>query len=993
MNVNKEIILLRRLLASALLFLSLRGVEGRILGLARTWKAGMSLCSMESLHSEDIHCLLPREAVGSSDSLVNAPLTFSLTTDSTFMSTTTTSTSSNTGLTTTSSASSTAVPPLSSPTTSTRSVPSFTPTTTSTSSSITLPVTTTSSSFTSSSSSDTLTSSSRSMTASSKSSSSPSSTSTQSISSSTPASSSTSSSTSVSSTSPSSTSVPVSTSGSGSTTTESQTVPSSSPSSTSPMTSTSITATQSHTTSSSSPSSTSPMTSTSMTATQSHTTSSSSSSPSSTPSATDTGSSSTPTPSHSSSSETQSMTGTSLSPTSPTSHTSSMIGTSSSGGLSTGMTFSMTRSLSSVSGSQTMSHSSSPGTISSPSQSSQPTQTFSTTIGTTSPPVTTGPFSATTSRSSAPSTGAGTGTGGSSAFSGHKTSTSGSISLGQTSSAPSSSSSGAGSIGTGSSSGLSRHSNHLSTILPILLPLLLLLLLLSAFYLCRRKQLRRGMNVFGQRLELGETPEAWWRLGDPGNTVTSNISHEAGSRTRDEEKQQYQRRGQNVDQTVPSSSEKRSVYAIAASIVGRVGVPAKPDNLSHGRDIDFSYLDEEKETLKDKFEGVTRTVGGPISTLAASVAKRKYLPMGKQNRSESGDRGQRPSEYASPPSSSSSPMPYPTPPSSRFSSRNHTPFPSLPFTFYRATNSSSRTDSISPVQDVPATASVTDTDITVSDQVSYIESLSHSRLDPDDFETEIQVSGQQGYIPIIRTGTRVLADSSSSSISGMEYIPFMSRDTDLDSYMQTAPRTPSTRSLDLTRTHTSQSTNSDMIVSSPPPPRCENASEISCISQNSHNTYHTGNSYGTQDTVETTSSLSFAQPKIIRTSASHGNDPVSKGETTEVPLVTSTFHYSPNPEDEDDIALGSSSRSSPGLASKNPFHPSNALFHPDPLYTSNQSYEKDVAVNSFIRTLEWRRRAMAHADNTGQGPSLMEAVEVYFAPSNSNTDSSPGSPA
>ncbi|KAJ3790631.1 hypothetical protein GGU10DRAFT_371012 [Lentinula aff. detonsa] len=897
------------------------------------------------------------------------------------MSTTTTSTSS---LTTTSSASSTAVPPLSSPTTSTRSVPSFTPTTTSTSSSITLPVTTTSSSFTSSSSSDTLTSSSKSMTASSKSSSSPSSTSTQSISSSTPApsSTSTSSSTSVSSTSLSSTSVPVSTSGSGSTTTESQTVPSSSPSSTSPMTGTS------------------------MTATQSHTTTSSSSSPSSTPSATDTGSSSTPTPSHSSSSGTQSMTGTSLS---PTSHTSSMIGTSSSGGLSTGMTFSMTRSLSSVSGSQTMSHSSSPGTISSPSQSSQssqPTQTFSTTIGTTSPPVTTGPFSATTSRSSAPSTGAGTGTDGSSAFTGHETSTSGStISSGQTSSAPSSSSSSAGSIGTGSSSGLSRqvfihlphliHSNHLSTILPILLPLLLLLFLLSAFYLCRRKQLRRGMNVFGQRLELGETPEAWWRLGEPGNTVTSNIGHEAGSTARDEEKQQHQRRGQNVDQTVPNSSEKRSVYAIAASIVGRVGVPAKPDNLSHGKDIDFSYSDEEKETLKDKFEGVTRTVGGPISTLAASVAKRKYLPMGKQNRSESGDRGQRPSEYASPPSSSSSPMPYPTPPSSRFSSRNHTPFPLLPFTFYRATNSSSRTDFISPVQDVPATASVTDTDITVSDQVSYMESLTHSRLDPDDFETEIQVSGQQGYIPIMRTGTRVLADSSSSSISGMEYIPFMSRDTDLDSYMQTAPRTPSTRSLDLTRTHTSQSANSDMIVSSPPPPRCENASEISCISQNSRNTQdtrNTGNSYGTQDTVETTSSLSFAQPKIIRTSASQGNDPVSKGETTEVPLVTSTFHYSPNPEDEDDIALGSSSRLSPGLASKNPFHPSNALFHPDPLYTSNQSYEKDVALNSFIRTLEWRRRAMAHADNTGQGPSLMEAVEVYFAPSNSNTDSSPGSP-
>ncbi|KAJ3734486.1 hypothetical protein DFJ43DRAFT_1062917 [Lentinula guzmanii] len=974
MNVNKGIILLRRLWTSALLsilFLSLKGVEGRIIGLARTWKARMSLCSMESLQSEDIHCLLPREAVGSSDSLVNAPLTFSLTTDSTFMSTTTTSTSS---LTTTSSASSTAVPPLSSPTTSTRSVPSFTPTTTSTSSSITLPVTTTSSSFTSSSSSDTLTSSSKSATASSKSSSSPSSTSTQSISSSTPASSSSSSSTSVSSTSPSSTSVPVSTSGSGSTTTESQTMPSSSPSSTSPMTGTS------------------------MTATQSHATSSSGSAPSSTPSATDTGSSSTPTPSHSSSSETQSMTGTSLSPTSPTSHTSSMIGTSSSGGSSTGMTFSMTRSLSSVSGSQTMSHSSSSGTISSPTQSSQPTQTFSTTIGTTSPPVTTGPFSATTSRSSAPSTGAGTGTDGSSAFTGHETSTSGSISLGQTSSAPSSSSSGAGSIGTGSSSGLSRHSNHLSTILPILLPLLLLLLLLSAFYLCRRKQLRRGMNVFGQRLELGETPEAWWRLSEPGNTVTSNIGHEAGSTTRDEEKQQHQRRGQNVDQTVPSSSEKRSVYAIAASIVGRVGVPAKPDNLSHGKDIDFSYSDEEKETLKDKFEGVTRTVGGPISTLAASVAKRKYLPMGKQNRSESGDRGQRPSEYASPPSSSSSPMPYPTPPSSRFSSRNHTPFPSLPFTFYRATNSSSGTDSISPVQDVPATASVTDTDITVSDQVSYMESLSHSRLDPDDFETEIQVSGQQGFIPIMRTGTRVLADSSSSSISGMEYIPFMNRDTDLDSYMQTAPRTPSTRSLDLTRTHTSQSANSDMIVSSPPPPRCENSSEISCISQNSRNTYHTqdtrntGNSYGTQDTVETTSSLSFAQPKIIRTSASHGNDPVSKAETTEVPLVTSTFHYSPNPEDEDDIALGSSSRSSPGLASKNPFHPSNALFHPDPLYTSNQSYEKDVALNSFIRTLEWRRRAMAHADNTGQGPSLMEAVEVYFAPSNSNTDSSPGSP-
>ncbi|KAJ3990389.1 hypothetical protein F5890DRAFT_460641 [Lentinula detonsa] len=505
------------------------------------------------------------------------------------------------------------------------------------------------------------------------------------------------------------------------------------------------------------------------------------------------------------------------------------------------------------------------------------------------------------------------------------------------------------------------------------------------------------MNVFGQRLELGETPEAWWRLGEPGNTGTSNIGHEAGSTTRDEEKQQHQRRGQNVDQTVPSSSEKRSVYAIAASIVGRVGVPAKPDNLSHGKDIDFPYSDEEKETLKDKFEGVTRTVGGPISTLAASVAKRKYLPMGRQNRSESGDRGQRPSEYASPPSSSSSPMPYPTPPSSRFSSRNHTPFPSLPFTFYRATNSSSRTDSISPVQDVPATASVTDTDISVSDQVSYMGSLSHSRLDPDDFETEIQVSGQQGYIPIMRTGTRVLADSSSSSISGMEYIPFMSRDTDLDSYMQTAPRTPSTRSLDLTRTHTSQSENSDMVVSSPPP-RCENASEISCISQNSRNTYHTqdtrntGNSYGTQDTVETTSSLSFAQPKIIRTPASHGNDPVSKAETTEVPLVTSTFHYSPNPEDEDDIALGSSSRSSPGLASKNPFHPSNALFHPDPLYTSNQSYEKDVALNLFNRTLEWRRRAMAHADNTGQGPSLMEAVEVYFAPSNSNTDSSPGSP-
>ncbi|KAJ4472089.1 hypothetical protein J3R30DRAFT_3709500 [Lentinula aciculospora] len=937
-----------------LLSLTLRTVDGWILD--RTWKAGMPPCtlntrsSMEAKCAADIYSLLPREALGSSASLVNSPLTFSLTTDSTFMPTTTTSTT-----TASSSSSNTVVPPPSFSTTLTRSAPSFTPTTTSTTSSTTIPVSTS----TPSSSSETQSSSSTSMSSSSDTLSSSQSTSTQSMSSSTTsASSSASSLTSTSSTPPLSTSSPPPTSSSSSTATESQTSSSSSvPSS----------------------SSTQSMTGVSSTATQSQT-GSPSLSPSSTQSENSSGS--TAIPSHTSSSSSRPPTATSSSPslTSPVSHASSMTSQSSSGGSITSTTSSASHSSSTVSG--PLSDSSSSGTISS-SLPSQSTQTFSTAMSTTG---TTGSFSVTSSGSSAPpqfpTTGTGTGTDRSSSITRSTSSAPGS-----SSSAPASSSSGSGGTGSGSSAALSRQTHQ------------------SPFYHLVHStsssipftSFKRGMNVFGQRLELGETPAAWWRLAEPGNNTQNSYSREAGlGRTHEEEKQQHQTRTQTNDDNVPSSSEKRSVYAIAASIVGRVRASSKPVNYNKESSIPFS--DEEKEGLKNNFEDMKRIRSGPILNFAASVVKHTYMSTRRSKyRSGSDDNELRTSEYPLPSSSSST---HPSPPSSHFSpSRNHTPFP---FTFYFASNSSSDDLSISPVQDVPATASVTATDN--SDENSYVEPPSRNRVDLD-----LDTEGQRGYIPIMRTDTHITTDSSSSSASGMEYISFMRRDTDTDSYIQTAPRTPSTRSLDLTRTHTPQSGNSDAVVSpppsSPPPTRRENAFETSRVSlhsrhtQDTHDTRNTRSTYDTS-TVETTSSLSFAQPKVIRTPASHGNDTTSKSQMREVPLITSTFHYSPDPEDEDDIALNlSSSANSSGFsssssasASKNPFHPSNPLFPSGPPY-SNQNQEKEER-DSFFRTLEWRRRAMAYADSTGQIPSLMEAVEVYFSSSsNSNTDSSPGSPA
>ncbi|KAJ3820870.1 hypothetical protein F5880DRAFT_900475 [Lentinula raphanica] len=940
--------MLRELWTLILLFLfssSLTAAQGTIPGVERVWNAGMPLRPMDALDTGDIRYVLPREAMDPSNPRINAPLTFSLTTDSTFMSSTTASTSSSTVPTggSTSVSSSTSM--------STRSVPSFTPTTTSTMSSSTTTATTT----TSSSSSSSQTSSSSSSTTSSS------------------LTTSTSSTTSVTSSSSSQTSATSTSSFSSSS--SAPTVPPSTSSSSSTVTATS------------SPSSTTSMTDT-MTSSQSHTTMTSSTLTAS--SGTGTTTSSSPT-SSSSSSVSLSVTGTSSTSTSSTSQSStSQSSTSqlSNGGTSTGMTSSTTQEPSSTSGSESMSQTSTSGTILS--SSSQLTGTPST-IGTTSPPVSTGSFSPTASESSISSNGAGSGTGGSSSNAGQGSSASGlTATLSQTS--PASSSSSSGVIGTGSSSGLSKLSSHLSTILPIVIPLVFLILLLSAFYLCRRKQLRRGMNVFGQRLELGETPEAWWRLGESNNATVSNVGHEARTNgMRNDEKPQSQRRTRDADQTVPIGSEKRSIYAVAASIVGRVGVPPRND-MPHDDDIGNTFPDEEKENLTDKSASVNRTRGGPISTLTASVVKHTKLPVGKRIQNKSGDLVLHSSDYGPPSRSPSTPMLYPTPPSSRFSSRNHSPLPSLPFTFYRASRSTSRTESISPIQDVPTTA--TDTDVSLSDQLSYTESVSHSRLDPDDLEAEVQMSGQEGYIPIMRTATRGLTDSSTSSVNGMEYIPFMNRDSDTESYAQMAPRTPSTRSLDLTRTHTSQSDDASPIT-----PRYANPSENSCVSRDSGHTQETrdtrdtGVSYGTQSTVETTSSLSFVQPKLIRPPTLRTGDGVSGGGTTGVPLVTSTFHYSPDPDDEDDIALGSSLKPGPGsgYSSNNPFHPSNALFQSGLSHTLNQDSAEE-SEDTFTKTLEWRRRAMVYADNTGQRPSLMEAVEVYFSSGNSNTDSSPSSP-
>ncbi|KAJ3935654.1 MAG: hypothetical protein NXY57DRAFT_989044 [Lentinula lateritia] len=917
MNMDKGITLFRNILTFAfLLSLFLHRVEGETLG--QTWKAEASITPIARCQ-EDIGYLLPRD---SSNSLVNAPLTFPLTTDST--STTPSFTSTNTD---TSSASSTVVPPPSFPITSTRSVPSFTPTSSST---ITSPVSTSTDS-TAPSSSETQSSSSSSMTSSETSSSSQS----TSIFSSTTPPSSTSSSSSVSLTS---TSPPASTSTS---------PPLSSTQSTTVTSSTTIQSTSALSPSTSAPS------------TQSIT-----------------GTSSPPTPNHTSSSSSSNLSpsGTTSSPSLTSSPVSSTITQSTSGGTSTSSISSATQSVSIVSGSQSMSMSdtSSSGTISS-------SQTFSTT----SSPVITGSFSATSSGSSAPAhssgiisgTGTGTGTSENLSATGSGSSTLGtSLTSSRTSSAPASSSSGASGIGSGSGAGLSRHPNHLSTILSIILPLIFLLFLISSLYLCRRRQLRRGMNVFGQRLELGETPAAWWRLAEPGNNIPTSSNREPGLiKTSNEEKRWHQNQNE-----VPSSSEKRSVYAIAASVVGRVGVP---NNLSHNNNLDALFSDDEKESLNNNFEGGRRTRGGPISTLAASVAKRTHLPLDRQTHRSGSDN--RELEHTLPPSSSSTPMSHSPPPSSHFSpSRNHTPFPSFPFTFYRASNSSSRNGSISPVQDVPATASVTDTD--VSDQISYLEPVSHNRL-IDVLDTEVQIPDQRGYIPIVRTDTRDTTGSSTYSASGMEYIPFMRRDTETDSYVQTAPITPSTRSLNLTRTHTSQSGKSNIVDSQPSPP-CENASGIFRASQDSlhsrdtHDSRNTRNTYATQSTVDTTSSLTFAQPKVIRMSASHGNETTLKDETTEIPLITSTFHYSPDPEDESDNAVGprpsSNGFSAPPSSSKNPFNPSHPLFQPGPPNSADQG---NMEGDSFFRTLEWRRRALAYADGTGQRPSLMEAVEVYFS--------------
>ncbi|KAJ3861872.1 hypothetical protein EV359DRAFT_83904 [Lentinula novae-zelandiae] len=912
--MDKGITLFRNILTFAfLLSLLLHRVEGETL--EQTWKAGASITPIARCQ-EDIGYLLPRD---SSNSLVNAPLTFPLTTDSTSTTPAFTSTS-----TITSSVSSTVVPPPSFPITSTRSVPSFTPTSSST---ITSPVSTSTDS-TAPSSSETQSSSSSSMTS--------------------PETSSSSQSTSISS----------------STTPPSSTLSSSSvsPTSTSPPTSTST-----------SPllSSTQLTTGTSSTTIQSTSALSPSTSAPSTQSITGTSSTATPNHTSSSSSSNLSPSGTTSSQILTSSPVSSTISQSSNGGTSTSSTSSATQSVSIVSGSQSMSISdaSSSGTISS-------SQTFSTT----SSPVITGSFSATSSGSSAPAhssgiiseTGTGTGTSENSSPTGSGSSTLGtSLTSSRTSSAPASSSSGASGIGSGSGAGL--HPNHLSTILSIILPLIFLLFLISSFYLCRRRQLRRGMNVFGQRLELGETPAAWWRLAEPGNNIPTSTNREPGLiKTSNEEKRWHQNQNE-----VPSSSEKRSMYAIAASVVGRVGVP---NNLSHNNNLDALFSDDEKEGLNNNFEGGRRTRGGPISNLAASVAKRTHLPLDRQNHRSGSDNRL---EHALPPSSSSTPTSRSPPPSSHFSpSRNHTPFPSFPFTFYRASNSSSRNGSISPVQDVPATASVTDTD--VSDQTSYLEPVSHNRL-IDVLDTEVQILNQRGYIPIVRTDTRDTTGSSTYSASGMEYIPFMRRDTETDSYVQTAPMTPSTRSLNLTRTHTSQSGKSNIVDSQPSPP-CKNASRIFRASQDSlhsrdtHDTRNTRNTYATQSTVDTTSSLTFAQPNVIRMSASHGNETTLKDEIREIPSITSTFHYSPDPEDESDIAVGprpsSNGVSAPSSSSKNPFNPSHPLFQPGPPNFADQG---NLEGDSFFRTLEWRRRALAYADGTGQRPSLMEAVEVYFS--------------
>ncbi|KAJ3902902.1 hypothetical protein F5879DRAFT_962122 [Lentinula edodes] len=929
MNMDKGITLFRNILTFAfLLSLFLHRVEGETLG--QTWKAEASITPIARCQ-EVIGYLLPRD---SSNSLVNAPLTFPLTTDST--STTPAFTSTNT---ITSSASSTVVPPPSFPITSTRSVPSFTPTSSST---ITSPVSTSTDS-TAPSSSETQSSSSSSMTSSETSSSSQS----TSISSSTTPPSSTSSSSSVSL---SSTSPPASTSTS---------PPLSSTQSTTVTSSTTIQSTSALSPSTSAPS-TQSITGTSSPATPNHTSSSSSSN--------------------------LSPSGTTSSPILTSSPVSSTISQSSNGGTSTSSTSSATQSVSIVSGSQSMSISdtSSSDTISS-------SQTFSTT----SSPVITGSFSATSSGSSAPAhssgiiSGTGTGPGTSENLSttgsGSSTLSTGSTSS-RTSSAPASSSSGVSGIGSGSGAGLSRHPNHLSTILSIILPLIFLLFLISSFYLCRRRQLRRGMNVFGQRLELGETPAAWWRLAEPGNNIPTSTNREPGLiKTSNEEKRWHQNQNE-----VPSSSEKRSVYAIAASVVGRVGVI---NNLSHNNNLGALFSDDEKEGLNNNFEGGRRTRGGPISTLAASVAKRTHLPLDRQNHRSGSDN--RELEHTLPPSSSSTPMSHSSPPSSYFTpSRNHTPFPSFPFTFYRVSNSSSRNPSISPVQDVPATASVTDTD--VSDQISYLEPVSHNRL-IDVLDTEVQIPDQRGYIPIVRTDTRDTTGSSTYSASGMEYIPFMRRDTETDSYVQTAPITPSTRSLNLTRTHTSQSSKSNIVDSQPSSPY-ENASGIFRASQNSlhsrdtHDSRNTRNTYDTQSTVDTTSSLTFAQPKVISMPASHGNETTFKDEIREIPLITSTFHYFPDPEDERDNAVGprpsSNGVSAPSSSSKNPFNPSHPLFQPGPPNFADQG---NLEGDSFLRTLEWRRRAVAYADGTGQRPSLMEAVEVYFSSNSITTDSSPGS--
>ncbi|KAE9404534.1 hypothetical protein BT96DRAFT_420389 [Gymnopus androsaceus JB14] len=496
-------------------------------------------------------------------------------------------------------------------------------------------------------------------------------------------------------------------------------------------------------------------------------------------------------------------------------------------------------------------------------------------------------------------------------------------SLTRTSSAAAPSTSSTGVVGTTSSGGSARRSSHIFTLLSILLPLLFFLLLLGIIYLCRRKQLKRGMNIFGQRLELGETPGAWRKLSEAGGSS---------------EKQK---------DIIPGNSEKRSMLTVAASVLGRVGLPA---NLH---------------------EPGIKGGGSP------STAQHAYMPTGRRNRSGGNDDSESLREARIPFGTATSSKhvsvssldPYPSPPLSH-SSRSHSSslLPYLPFTFHQSSSTSSEGD-VMPVQDVPITASHTGSNI--SHEGAYFDG-SRSRLDFDldlGLEVQLQSDSQRGFIPIMRTDT---LDSTISDFSdaeaGMGYISVTHRNSMPDSDSRNEfEAVPGTLSL---ATHTLD----PGIVSPQTENEAENASQHS---QDSRNTQDTQDTYETQGSMGTSSSLLFARPTMIPGTTSSGDG------TGEIPLITPTFHYAPHDDDDDDDA-GSSGGS---LSLNNPFH----LFHHtqssrsfQQLPTTGTSSSKEAEADFFFRNMAWRRRAAAYTDSTGQRPSLMEAVEAYFA---SSTDS------